>query len=153
MTTSQIDIYETYVKPLKTKESEIINEIKSIEEKELRKLSEIYLDKMYKLDEKEESDTNIRKGYYKQEKIRYLDYVYLILIVVYIIFYIISCVRIYRKEEMKITKKVIILIILFILPIFSTKILLIVLFIIQGFYKYLPKNVHMEKINLLNIKH
>lgn len=138
----------------------IENLIKSIKENELKDYTQVYLNNNFngvniKITEKKiEDNTNkeIRKGYYKQEKLNNMDKLFLFFIFVYIVFFIIACVMLYRKDEMNVSKKVGIIFVLLFLPLFSTKLLLIILYIMQSFNSKLPKNVHIEKINFLDIK-
>ena len=92
-----------------------------------------------------------RKSYYKQQELIYMDYFFYFLVFVYIVILIISCVTMYRKTEMNIAKKVGILGFLFFLPIFSTKILIIILFLMQSFNKNFPKDIHVSKIKLTDL--
>ena len=138
----------------------IENLIKSIKENELKDYTQVYLNNNFngvniKITEKKiEDNTNkeIRKGYYKQEKLNNMDKLFLFFIFVYIVFFIIACVMLYRKDEMNVSKKVGIIFVLLFLPLFSTKLLLIILYTMQSFNSKLPKNVNIEKINFLDIK-
>ena len=132
--------------------------ITSIKKNELKEYTQYYLNyefnneniKITKNKIRNKTNHENRKSYYKQQELIYMDYFFYFLVFVYIVFLIISCVTMYRKNEMNITKKVGILVFLFFLPIFSTKILLIILFLMQTFNKNFPKDIHVSKIKLTN---
>lgn len=150
-----------YVRPAFDIQEQIMNLISSIEDNELKEYTQMYLNhnlNMENIDksmEKMDDNTNkdIRKGYYKQQHLRYMNYFFFFLIFLYIGLFIYACVTLYRKNEMKPVKKFGIVFALFFLPLFSTKLLLIVLYIMQTLYKYMPKNVRLEKIKLIDLKH
>lgn len=157
---SSVSVYSNYILPVQTFNENIKDLIQSIKENELKDYIQMYLNKEFnfeniKIAEERMTDNankEKRKGYYKQQKLDYMNYLYLFLIFVYIVFFIVSCVIMYRKNEMNVAKKVGVLFVLLLLPLVSTKVLLVILYIMQSFQKYLPKNIHMEKINFLDIK-
>jgi len=147
-------LYEDFIVPAFNFNKNIENLIESIKENELKDYIQVYLNDSFN-GENIEDNTNkeIRKGYYKQEKLNNMDKLFLFFIFIYVVFFLIACVMLYRKDEMNVGKKIGILFVLLFLPLFSTKLLLIILYIMQSFHKKLPKNVHMEKIKFLDIKH
>jgi hypothetical protein len=154
-------LYEDFIVPAFNFNKRTENLIESIKKNELKDYTQVYLNDNFNgvnikiTKEKIEDNTNkeIRKGYYKQEKLNNMDKLFLFFIFVYIVFFLIACVMLYRKNEMNVGKKLGILFVLLFLPLFSTKVLLIILYVMQSFNKKLPKNVHMEKIKFLDIKH
>lgn len=160
-TITDLYLYEDFIVPAFNLNKNIINLLESIKEKELKDYTQIYLNdnfngeniKITKKKIKNNTNKEIRKGYYKQEKLNNMDKLFLFFIFVYIVFFMIACVMLYRKDEMNVGKKLGILFVLLFLPLFSTKLLLIILYIMQSFNKKLPKNVHMRKIKLLDINH
>jgi len=154
-------LYENFIVPAFNFNKNTENLIESIKENELKDYTQVYLNDNFNGEnieitaDKIENNTNkeIRKGYYKQEKLNNMDKLYLFFIFVYIVFFLIACVMLYRKDEMNVGKKIGIIFVLLFLPLFSTKLLLIILYIMQSFNKKVPKNVHMEKIKFLDIKH
>lgn len=160
-TTTDTYLYENFIVPAFNFNKNTENLIQSIKENELKDYTQVYLNDNFNGEnieitaDKIEDNTNkeIRKGYYKQEKLNNMDKLFLFFIFVYIVLFLIACVMLYRKDEMNVGKKIGILFVLLFLPLFSTKLLLIILYILQSFHKKLPKNVHMEKIKFLDIKH
>lgn len=158
---SDLNLYEDFIMPAHNLNKNIENLITSIKENELKDYTQVYLNNNFNgenikiTEEKMEDNTNkeLRKGYYKQEKLNNMDKLFLFFIFVYIIFFLIACVMLYRKDEIYVGKKIGILLVLLFLPLFSTKLLIIVLYMMQSFHKKIPKNVHMEKIKFLDIKH
>ena len=159
MAIEKVNLYSTYLLPIISIHKQIINSIYSIENNELKYYVHVYLNNNFnneninitKENIKDNTHTQIRNGYYKQQKLKYMNYLYLFLITIYILCFIGTCVILYKKDEMKTIVKIAILLSLFFLPIFSTKLLLIILYIMQSFQKHIPKNVHMEKIKLFDI--
>lgn len=153
-------LYEDLIAPAFKFNAKIIVLIKSIEENELKDYAQVYLNNNFNGQninttlEKIEDNTNkeIRKGYYKQEKLNNMDKLFLFFMFVYIVFFIFACVMLYRKDEMNVGKKLGIIFVLFFLPLLTTKLLLIILYAMQSVNEKLPKNVHMEKIKFLDIK-
>lgn len=151
---SDLYLYSDFIVPAIKFNNIIENLIESIKDNELKNYTQLYLNNNYNNEninittEKIKDNTNkeIRKSYYKQEKLNNLDKLFLFLTFLYIFFFIVVCVILYRKDEVNIAKKIGTLFVLLFLPIFSTKILLIILYIIQHFYKKLPKNVYIDKI-------
>jgi len=153
-------LYEDLIAPAFKFNEKIKVLIKSIEENELKDYAQVYLNNNFNGQnikttlEKIEDNTNkeIRKGYYKQEKLNNMDKLFLFFMFVYIVFFIFACVMLYRKDEMNVGKKLGIIFVLFFLPLLTTKLLLIILYAMQSVNEKLPKNVHMEKIKFLDIK-
>lgn len=157
---SNENIYEKYVTPACNLNNMIENLIESIKENELKDYIQLYLNENFNgknidiTKEKIKNNTNkeIRNGYYKQEQLKNMDKLFLFFIFVYILLFLAACVILYRKQEMPVGKKILIIFVLFCLPLLSTKLLLIILYIMQTFNTKLPKNIHMEKIKFLDIK-
>ena len=111
--TDCVPIFSNYIYPIRMYKKSIHDLIQSIKENELKDYMQLYLnnDFNYKniliTEERMTDNANkeIRKGYYKQQKIDNMNLFYLFLIFIYIIFFIISCVILYRKNEMIIIKK------------------------------------------------
>jgi hypothetical protein len=160
-TRTDLYLYEDFIVPAFNLNKTTEKLIASIKENELKDYTQVYLNHNFNGEnieitaDKIEDNTNkeIRKGYYKQEKLNNMDKLFLFFIFVYIVFFLIVCVLLYRKDEMNVGKKLGIIFVLLFLPLFSTKLLLIILYIMQSFNKKLPKNVYMEKIKFLDFKH
>ena len=156
---TQVYLYQDFIKPAVNNNNKINKLISSITENELKDYTQVYLNYKFNLEnieitkEKIKNNTNkeIRKSYYKQETLKNMHYLFLFLIVVYIVFFIFACVVFYRKDDLNVAKKVGTLLVLFLLPILLTKLLLIILFIMQTFHKKIPKNINIEKIKSVEI--
>ena len=152
-------LYGKYIAPAIAFDNRIKAFITSIKKNELKEYTQKYLNYKFNNEnieitkDKIQNSTNNenRKSYYKQQELIYMDYFFYFLVFVYIVILIISCVTMYRKTEMNIAKKVGILGFLFFLPIFSTKILIIILFLMQSFNKNFPKDIHVSKIKLTDL--
>jgi hypothetical protein len=84
-----------------------------------------------------------QKSYYTNQKLRYIQNTYLFLLTIYIGIFIASTVTLYYNENVSLIRKMIILFSLFVLPIFSVKILIFLLFIIRDIYMKLPSNIYL----------
>ena len=146
-------LYEDYVKPIVDKRDALVKKIGEIKEKQLVDYSKYYLineikdtdnDFQTTTELADKANRDIRKGYYKDDTLRYMQYLFSFLIFIYTLFFIYSCVILYRRNEMKATKKFGLLIGIFMLPLLCTKGLLLILHVIQNFYKTFPKDVHLN---------
>jgi hypothetical protein len=143
------DLYVDYVLPSIDLNAQILKHIQSIEETDLKDYTQLYLNNNFNLENikismgkmEDTTNKNIRSSFYKQQKLNYMDYFYYFFIFLYVFIFIILCVLLYKKTLINMNKKIFILISLFCLPIVSTKILLLVLFLMQTLHKYFPKNV------------
>lgn len=158
-TRTDLFLYNDFIVPAINFNETIVNLIESIKENELKTYTQLYLNNNFNAEninitvEKIEDNTNkeIRKGYYKQEKLNNMDKLFLFFIFGYIAFFIIVCIILYKKYEINIGKKICLISVLLFLPLFSTKLLLVILYIIQFFNKKIPKKVHLGKINFIDI--
>ena len=84
----------------------------------------------------------LRKGYYKQQNMRNLHYIYLFLLSLYVILFIMTCGMLFFHKESTIKKKFLTLGILFVMPLFITKSIMLLVYAIHFIKK---------KISIMNI--
>jgi hypothetical protein len=86
----------------------------------------------------------LRKGYYKQQNMIMMHYIYVFLIGVYIAMFIGACGMLFFHQESSLKKKLITVCTLFIMPLFITKLLIIFIYMIQ----HMKKKLHILTTNI-----
>lgn len=127
----------------------IQNKILSIEDTELNTYRLNVLKREYSVKDspQKDKDTAKRKGQFKNERLIYVHYIYVLLLFLYFLVLLGGCYILFNADRLEITKKIVILGCLLIIPIISTKVLYFILYMITSFYETLPKNVNLELQN------
>ena len=86
---------------------------------------------------------NQQKGFYTSQKVIYIQYLYLFLLIIYIGIWLGSIFILSRNVEVDNIKKFGIVAILFILPFLSLNVLIYVLSFIRYIYQLVPKNAYL----------
>ena len=87
--------------------------------------------------------TNERKTFYEDQSITNLNSYYYYLLYIYIILFIIHLAYMfYMPSTVSLFRKISILIFLLLLPLFSGKVLSLIIYILHKLYNLLPKNVY-----------
>jgi O-antigen ligase len=86
----------------------------------------------------------LRKGYYKQQNMQNMHYMYMFLIGSYVVLFVTACGMLFFHQESNLKKKLITVCALFIMPLLITKLLIIVIYMIQ----YMKKKLHLLTTNI-----
>ena len=139
---TSIKLYDDIISPMLTQTENLLQYLQSVEDLTLKTNVQQIINNDY--DNINNNEVNLRKSKFKNEGIVNIQYLYLILIFCYIVTIIYCGFILYKKDLVSPIKKISIIILLFIIPVISTRVLLFILQFIQDFYNKMPKNVNVN---------
>lgn len=83
------------------------------------------------LDMTNDDSVEIRKGFYKEQNMQNMQMIYTLLLRIYVVVFVLACGMLFFHKESSMQKKFITICVLFIMPLLMTKLIILVVTIVQ----------------------